>query len=260
MTKRDFYSLGTRVIIAMILVLFSLFLYMDFYNMKAFVSSDHIKYLCILLCFLLSIISTKNSLRDNEEYKVYKKDILLLQLGMFITVLADLCLVILNVYTLGIIFFCMVQITYSIRYTHKNFKATLINFFTIFLGILLVYIIVNFYIVKINILLPVSLFYAVCLLTSVYKSILAYKDNLYPSPNKYAVVLGMMLFLLCDICVALSNITECLPLGILNLVNLSQIFSFLIWIFYLPSQLMLSLSGSTKIKREKYNSNYIKIL
>ena len=231
---------------------------MDFYKVKAFVTTDHIKYLCILFCFLLSIISTKNSLIDKGECKIYKKDILLLQLGMFITVLADLCLVILNFYVLGVVFFCAVQIIYCIRYTPKESKATVINFLIIFLCILLLYIGINFFMVKINILLPISVFYAICLLTSVCKSIVAFKDNLYPLRNKYMVLLGMILFLFCDICVALSNVNTSLSLGKLDLLNLEQIFRYLIWVFYLPSQLMLSLSGSYKIKVEKYNIVFLK--
>ena len=231
---------------------------MDFYNVKAFITTDHIKYLCVLLCFLLSIISTKNSLIDKGKCIVYKKDILLLRLGMFITVLADLCLVILNIYVLGIVFFCIVQITYCIRYTPKESKVILINFFIIFLCIILLYIVVSIFIVKIDILVPISLFYAICLLTSVCRAIEAFKDKLYSSRNKYMVLLGMILFLLCDICVALSNVNTRLPLGILDLMNLEQIFSYLIWVFYLPSQLLLSLSGRPKIKVEKYNTVLIK--
>jgi hypothetical protein len=258
MINRYFYNLVSKIIVVMILTLYILFLYMDFCNVATFVTSDHIKYLCILLCFALSIICSKNMIVDKAEYKEMKKDILLLQLGMLITVFADLCLVILNVYTLGILFFCMVQITYALRYTPNKWMVTLKNFFIIFLDILLIYIVVNFFIIKINILLPISLFYAICLLTSVYKSIEAFKDNLYPSYTKYMVVMGMILFLLCDTCVALSNVTECLPTGTLELNNLEQISSYLIWVFYLPSQLLLSLSGSTKIRESKYDSKYIK--
>ena len=254
MINKDFNSLVIKGVITIILALYILFLYMDLYNVKGFITTDYIKYLCIILCFLLSLIFTKNSIADKDN----NKDIVLLQLGMFITVFADLCLVIFNFYILGIVFFSMVQIIYAMRYSGKKSKITLINFLIIFLCILLLYIVANVFIVKINVLLPFSLFYSICLLTSVIKAIEAFKDNLYPSPIKYKVVLGMILFLLCDICVALSNIATHLPLEALDLKNLEQISRYLIWVFYLPSQLMLSLSGRTKIKVEKYNTIFFK--
>lgn len=64
------------------------------------------------------------------------------------------------------------------------------------------------------------------------------------------VLLGMIFFLLCDICVALSNVSEYLSLPMFDMRNLEAIFHYLIWVFYVPSQLMISLSGNSKIKGE----------
>ncbi|MBK5242849.1 lysoplasmalogenase family protein [Clostridium sp.] len=245
MKDRVFNSLLIKLIVGLILILYILFLYMDFYNVKTIITSESIKYLCILLCFLISILSTKNLHVD----KVNDVDTQLLKLGLFITIIADLCLVILDFYIFGVVFFTLVQIIYCVRYTNKNIKKTLINLFTIFLFIVFTYAIVILFIEGINILLPISLFYVICLLSSVIKAIKASNNNLYTPKSKYMILLGMVLFLLCDTCVAFSNITILFPLSGYIMTRFQSIAYFLIWVFYLPSQLLLALSGNGRIPK-----------
>ena len=234
-------SLLLKVMVALILILYILFLYMDFYNVRWLISSNYIKYLCILLCFFLSIVSNKNSILDIAKHR----DIFLLRLALFITVMADLCLLIIDFYVVGVFLFSLVQITYSVRYSTKKLKTTLLYFFITFQCVVLTYLITILFIAEINILIPISLFYFICLITSVSKAIKAFKNNLYPSPNKYMVVIGMVLFLLCDLCVALSNLTSTAYF----IIRFQQISWLLIWVFYLPSQLLLALSGSSKVNQ-----------
>ena len=141
----------------------------------------------------------------------------------------------------------MVQITYCVRYSTKNYKRTLRNFIIVFLSIVIIYIIVSLFVV-INVLVPIAVFYCICLISSVFKAITVSKYNVYRSPSKYLIMLGMLLFLLCDICVALSGITLIFPLTNYLISIISEVASSLIWFFYLPSQLLLSLSGGGKIK------------
>lgn len=242
MENRNVNKLIIEVIITIILILYVLFLYLDLCSADYLISSAYIKYLCILLCFGLSIFNNKNLLIDIDN----NRDIFLLQLALFITVIADLCLVILNYFILGLVFFSMDQITYCVRYTNKKLKTILKEFFIIFLCIVFLYSIADIFIEGINILLPLSVFYCICLITSVSKAIIAFKNNLYPSPSKYFIVFGMLLFLLCDICVALYNMTMFLPSNLFYIHSFQQIICFMIWVFYLPSQLLLALSGSQK--------------
>jgi len=243
MKNRDFSSLLIKVIVLIILILYFSFLYMDFYNEKFFIPSYYIKYLCVLLCFVLSLLNNKNPLKDMIRHR----DVFLLQLALFLTALADLCLVIFDFYILGVLVFSLVQITHSVRYATKKTKTTLIRYFVIFLCIVLLYSTTSLFIRKIDILLPVSLFYFICLLTSVSGAIAAFKNHVFPSPSKYMILFGMIFFLLCDICVALFNIYGSLPLSVYLQGWVHEISSFLIWFFYLPSQLLLSLSGNDKI-------------
>jgi hypothetical protein len=249
MSKKGSISLINKAIVVLVLFLYVVFLYMDFYNVKMLINSKYIKYMCILLCFLLSILTNRKQIVEKGKGTIVynNRDIYLLQLAMFLTVIADLFLVIFDFYILGIVCFCLVQITYSIRYTIKKNKMTLKKIFILFECVVITYVIINFLIIKINILVPISLFYFICLINAFSKAIMLWKINLYPCPSKYFIVFGMILFLLCDICVALSNMYIFLDLTGGFFSRFQQTTWFLIWVFYIPSQLLLSLSGSEGI-------------
>ena len=224
-------SVLLKAILIIIVVLYVSFLYMDISDVKFSISPDLVKYASIVLCFFISFFGGDDVLS--------KRDIFLLRAGLLLTVIADLFLLVFQYFTLGVSVFSVVQIIYSIRYDAGSVYSILRNYLIIFLCIIASYLIVNFYIIKIEFLYAIALFYAFGLVINVVKAIKASKNGLFPSPNKYMIVLGMILFLLCDINVGLFN-------------TIAQQFSntsyVLIWFFYLPSQVLLSLSG-WKIKR-----------
>jgi hypothetical protein len=224
-----------KALLYIVAILYISFLIIDFFNIDFYISSEKIKYLCILICFFISILTSKDV---NEA-----KDIHLLQMGLLLTLLADLCLLILNYFTLGVAIFCLVQITYSVRYTYRK-KCITPKYFIIFFSIIMtLYSIIYLFIMKIDILFPIAFFYAICLITSVTNAIKAYKDNSYPAPNKYMIALAMILFLLCDINVGLYNITSFTANTSIYLKEIAHISGFLMWFYYLPSQVLLCLSG-----------------
>ena len=69
------------------------------------------------------------------------------------------------------------------------------------------------------------------------EAIKAYRYNLYPEPNKYLMLFGMLLFLFGDINVGLAYLLKGSSTSFYN-ISIQ-----LIWVFYLPSQVLLSLSG-----------------
>jgi hypothetical protein len=214
---------ATKILVSIIVIIYISFLYMDISNIGVHISNV-LKFISIILAFIISILGKKNSL----SYK----DIHLLQIGLFITIFADLFLLILDShYILGMILFSIVQIIYSFRYDFRNVKPIIRNFIIIFLGLSLFYLILNRFI-NIDFILIVGVFYAICLLISVGNAIKAYKYKLFPKPNRQMILIGMILFLLCDINVALYNITR-------EFVNISSVS---MWLFYLPSQVLLALS------------------
>ena len=221
-----------KTVVILIIILYMVFLYIDLYNTRYIHLSERIKYTCIILCFFIALLSRNNPF-DRYNMK-------LLQIGLLLTVIADFFLLILDdYYPFGVAIFTLAQITYSIRYDIKNTKNTIKNYTVVFMILFFIYAFVNMSI-RIELLVPISLCYGTCLITNVHKAITVFKKNLYPKLNARMVALGMILFLLCDINVLLYNIlkytnqTE----GIMYIIS-----SFSMWLYYLPSQVLLALSG-----------------
>lgn len=221
-------------------MLYIFFIYIDFFHKSSFISVDRMKYLSIILCFLMVLLIGKDALN--------KRDKAFLQAGFFMTIIVDLCLIILDYFILGVVFFCFVQIIYTIRYEFKKIKYILMKFAIIFHGIMIAYWMIDFFIIKIDILFAVVLFYAICLITSVMRGIKACKNNVYPYLNRYMISFGMIFFLLCDINVGLYNISAYIDLSV-NFENTSYL---LIWLFYLPSQVLIALSGYDFHRNKNY--------
>jgi hypothetical protein len=112
---------------------------------------------------------------------------------------------------------------------------------------MLLKIVLNLVGIAFNFLYIITIFYATCISTSTFNAILS--KNKYPYPNNLFIIFGMLLFVLCDLNVALYNIPFSSNIPNINLIT--NLFGNLIWIFYLPSQLLLSLSG---FKYNKINS------
>ena len=101
--------------------------------------------------------------------------------------------------------------------------------------------IVNYFIREVELLYPIALFYAIALVSNVVRAINVCKEQRFPSPNRYMIAYGMILFLLCDVNVALYN----------TLLSTEMTYV-LMWFFYLPSQVLLALSGKGSSKHSNY--------
>jgi len=226
---------ATKILLIVICVLYITFLLIDLSIIKAFALSSLLKYISIILCFLIS------SLIGNKY--IDRTDKLLLQLGLFFTLISDFFLLFTDYFTIGVGVFSIVHIIYTIRYEKNRIKPVLIKFTVIFLIIIITYLMLSFFFIEIELLFAIAFFYAISILNSVIKAIKACKYELFPNPNKYLIAFGMALFLLCDINVGIFNITRMAysSNGIINL--LYSISGVLMWFFYLPSQVLLSLSG-----------------
>ncbi|NLX61191.1 MAG: hypothetical protein GXZ06_01495 [Tissierellia bacterium] len=230
--KKINYGLIMKYILILISILYLVFLYMDINNKYTGVSK-YLKLMCILLCFFLSLL---------YEHKAFSMcDIRLLQIGLFLTVFADFFLLILdNYYEIGVAIFILVQIIYSIRYRTKKERGSVKKYIRMVGGVFLIYIVVyNFK--KLPLILLLSLIYGICFIINLYRSIIVYAENIYPKLNSIMVVVGMILFLLCDINVAIFNIIKNSYFQFNGL--LYKMSYVAMWFFYVPSQVLLSLSG-----------------
>ena len=228
-----FIVYARRVLIVAICILFILFLTADLYHYQFQVSSSLIKFICIFLCFLISIISS--------PLRRQSKNIFLLHLGLIFTTMADYIFLIQNTnYSIAIGLFSIVQIIYSLRYREGNERIRILSFTIVFIMIYIVYKIINIY-YEIDFLIAISAFYALCLFSSIKEALWLYRNN----KNQYTsrlILLGMILFFFCDVNLGLNYILGLADIGpSLNLIKSIAYIS--IWIFYLPSQILLALSG-----------------
>ena len=224
---KSFRNFFKNILIVLIAILYITFLYTDISEKKLFLSSNIMKFISIFLCFLLAIVNHKS-----RKYKLNSK---LLITGLFFTLIADyLFLIYNNFFPVAIGSFCIVQILYILRYNKQNIRKNILYIIFSLLIIFIVYGYIYNSIKKIDLILPIGLFYSSCLFISLKEAIYQYRYELFPSPNKEMILLGMILFVLCDINVAIYN----------TIGKTSDIASIAMWLFYLPSQLLLALSGN----------------
>lgn len=213
----------------LIVIIYLFFLYMDVLSKDLGNRySIGLKYLTVILCFVMSLLigSDRHS----------KKDKFLVQLARLFTLIADYFIVLFDEYKFGVFFFCLVQIAYIIRHSimekkkHKNFVFLIV---ALMLALLMS---LNINIIKIERnLVILTLVYASLLTTSLYCAISTINRGHYSKQDSWIIAIGMFLFFMCDLNVGLFNI--------IKKESIKFFVGFLIWLFYLPSQLLLTLSG-----------------
>lgn len=223
------------LILLAILLLYILFLYLDLSNTYKGDISHKLKYISILLCLILSLLIQDTSLNF--------KDALLLQLGLLFTSLADLFFLLLDYYPLGVATFCLVQIIYSIRYQPRRVYSTIVGFLIFIVTTAIGFLMLSIFSKDIQPLYLLAFLYGILIITSLLRAIKSFEEKVFPSPNRYMIVVGMILFILCDINVCLNYLGGSTKSWCLFLNKYKDTCSFLIWLFYLPSQVLLGLSG-----------------
>ena len=187
-----------------IFILLESFIYISFIIFDLIkIDSTYIKYLGIILCFLFALFNKK-------KYRT---------ISMFFTLIADYFLLVRNSsYEIGVTSFIIVQIIYMFfekkleaKYFVKYFYFRLL---VILLGTCFLYVASNF-----TLLNELVLIYFSSLLVNT-----AYAYNI----KNFLLALGLTLFVCCDVCVGIHNIN-----------TQNYLATILMWIFYLPSQVLI---------------------
>lgn len=215
----------------------------------------YIKFAFIAICFFIALGSYK--------FCHNKRSWVLLVVAMGFTVMSDFFLVILQSYYIGVLTFCFVHVAYIIRVSKKDVKDVIRfdkSMVFLFLAGFVSYFALSFIVPR---LVVIGAVYAILFGVNIFLHVRYYRS--YGSQdaegqdaagqdagiNRRIMLLGLILFALCDINVMLFN----LPILILPelmggplpmdspLFAVSALASTLIWVFYLPSQLLLSLSS-----------------
>ena len=239
MNKMDKGSLLIIILLVILILVYFTFLYIDLFQGDFLKHSDKLKFFSMSLVFSISLLIGKNY--------ICRRDILLLRLALATTLIADfLLLFIKSKHALGVGIFALAQILHNLRYREDFDKKILYNFSAIFVFLILIYLGINRFLGEVDFLIIVSIYYALCLLSATYRAVKLLKSETYPQRNSRMILIGMILFILCDINVLLFNLPRTIAIDNLFLINFRNIFYILMWFFYLPSQVILALSGYFK--------------
>jgi hypothetical protein len=160
-----------------------------------------------------------------KDYALGRSDALLSRAALLCTLAADFSMLMLRNDTLGLAFFMLVQLIYHVRCLPAR-KIPVYMLLELAVCALAAFFLNS----RVPLDTLLASVYAICFLFSVCASIR--HRTRWPMPNQLMIPAGMVLFFLCDINV-----------GLYNIFSYNPIFRVLFWIFYLPSQALLSLSA-----------------
>lgn len=190
-----------------------------------------LEYVGILLCFCFSFIIYDNLI-----------DTWTVRIALFFTAIADMFLLLMVGYELiGVIVFSIVQLIYGIRLIFMdNRKLTLNESVYLRFVFIIIFQLIGLIILKnYDLLILITFFYLANLVTNVVLAIYHYKTN-----TVFAI--GLFLFLCCDIFVGLNNSQDYLNISRDSIWNkLLNLPIDLMWFFYFPSQVLITISVLT---------------
>jgi hypothetical protein len=205
-------------------IIYVIFILFDLFQIAPHLSAA-LKYAGIAICLAYVL----NKYRNDHN----------LIAALFFTVIADTILVWTHYEVAGVIIFCLAQFFHAKRI--HNLRTIYFFGFLIFLAIIMVVA----YLYNFVPIYTVATLYAFLLVFNLISAIMYRKNH----QSKAAIYLkyGFITFVACDICVALRHVI----MDGLALDLILPIVSFLVWIFYLPSQALLSHSSLPVTRLQK---------
>jgi hypothetical protein len=151
---------------------------------------------------------------------------------MFVTVIADSFLLFTDYYFLGVCLFCLMQMIYIIR--HSRYSKFYPKIFKLYGAVLIPVAVIAFVSSGIGekTIAIAGCLYAFLTLCSLHTAFATAKLKRYPPKTIALINAGLWLLMFCDLNVALYNT-----------IASNHITGLLMWFFYLPSQLLLSMSA-----------------
>lgn len=216
----------------------------DIYGYPKADSVTLLKFSSILLCNIFTLVcAAANKKRDNY----------ILAGALLFTGISDYFLLFTEYFTFGMLTFCVVQILYLVRlyFLEERRKRggipgrLLINAFLGAAALFVLYLLK----VTVNPLLMISVFYFVSILHNVIRAI----QNAGHGTDRRNLLFaaGMFLFMLCDINVGIYNMSGFIAVGNEVFQKLYHFSEIAMWMFYLPAQVCIVLSGRAEEKIQK---------
>ncbi len=186
-----------------------------------------VKYLAIVLCFLTAV-------RHGVQTRRY-----FLAAAMALTLFADTFLLLLDrYYLIGVLAFCIVQTLYAVYLFPLAGRKSIPPRIGLFLLAVLILVLAG----SADGLTVASAWSYTQLLVNVVCAFVGRKSR----PGGTLFALGMLLFLLCDTCVGLYHITGYFAGSLFE--EIAGAAGYLMWVFYLPSQVLITCSFCHKGK------------
>jgi hypothetical protein len=185
----------------------------------------HIKYGVIILCLLFTIH--------------YRKP-----LPALFTAIADWFLIFgASEYSheIGVTVFCLAHLSYAVRFSGNVKWLPILAPFAVTSSIAA-------FLTTGGYLHFIAAVYAQCFALSLFFACKNFFAKSFPRKNAHLIIAGLTLFALCDVCVLIYNTTSDTQ-SILNL----------IWIFYIPSQILLALSAKDFFNNGTHGKNGISL-
>ena len=186
-----------------------------------------LKYGGLVLCFLYALIYERK-----DAYLIF---------ALFLTLIADMILIFDSVSEVGVLVFIFVQLAHLLRFS-------IIRRTSLLIPVLMVALIVvaGFLQKSIPTMFVLAMAYGVLIFTNIYEAFRWCK--LDKSAASRCAFFGFILFFLCDLSVGISYITTTATLPH----TVTILTSYFAWMFYLPAQVLITLSGNRKsFKRER---------
>ncbi|MBQ9029546.1 hypothetical protein IJ114_02120 [Candidatus Saccharibacteria bacterium] len=184
------------------------------------------KYAGIILCFVYVLFNARSD--------VY----LVIALGA--TVVADGILTINNVSLAGVVVFIMVQAAHLIRFTRIRAVSPIIPLIVtaLIVGVGLLQ-------TEISLMFVLAIAYGTLMFTNIYQALRW--NAIEKSRASRLALFGFILFLMCDIWVGVSYVTTTATAP--HLITMAA--NYIAWVFYLPAQVCIALSGIRVAEFEK---------
>ena len=213
----DFLVLAVFIILQ--IALYCVFMAIDFISFK---DTTLLKYIAICLCLLYA----------TYKLPACKADGALIFLALCFTVFSDTFTLLINKhFTLGVSLFIPAQLLYSLRirfWAQKPLYKSIIARFSVVLAVTLGVVLVK-------------IADGLTIVTAIYFSMLLYNAiesiSFAKEPKRILFSIGLWLFVCCDICVGLYNLTDVLSVAVSPI--LYQFAGVMMWGFYLPSQALI---------------------
>ena len=219
-------------------VLYALFLRLDFFGGSATRSAMY-KYAGILLCLVCASVRAV-TLKNTASR--------LIAAALFFTCISDYFLLFTDSYLPGVLCFCVTQTLYLfVLLQGKPLKAKLWHIVP-GLALSAAVLIITCLMGEPDLLIAAGVFYAYSFVRNIVLALsLCLKKKTVPGLKTPVFAVGLIIFALCDINVLLYNLPLLFDIHSHLLISLFDVIGTLMWVFYLPSQVLLALSAKNSL-------------